>query len=134
MDIKSLMIGDWVYDTHNRQNGRVQEIGSGMVMLNCNDLYEFDEIEPIPLTKEILEKNGFSHNEIWHNSYVDIENYHIDVQFGYGGKVDNIRIRENGKDSVIPSEKTNLYLSHIEYLHELQHAMKLCGIEKEIEL
>lgn len=128
------MIGDWVYDTHNRQNGRVQEIGSGMVMLNCNDLYEFDEIEPIPLTKDILEKNGFSHNEIWHNSYVDIEKYHIDVQFGYGGKVDNIRIRENGKDSVIPSEKTNLYLAHIEYLHELQHAMKLCRIDKKFEL
>lgn len=54
-----LMLGDWVYNTHSRQNERVEEIGSGLVMLAYNDLYEYDEIEPIPLTPEILERNGF---------------------------------------------------------------------------
>ena len=147
MKVNELMVGDWVQgnpcgqhcDRNNNTYYKIAVLDIGNHCLGysvCGAVVElkYDDIFPIPLTKEILEKNGFSHNEIWHNSYVDIENYHIDVQFGYGGKVDNIRIRENGKDSVIPSEKTNLYLAHIEYLHELQHAMKLCGIEKEIEL
>ena len=152
MEAKELMISDWVQiaepckyagaigriktliDHKDEENAYFKVfLQNNTIHIDIEDICS-EDIRPIPLTPEILEKNGFSHNEIWHNSYVDIENYHIDVQFGYGGKVDNIRIRENGKDSVIPSEKTNLYLAHIEYLHELQHAMKLCGIEKEIEL
>lgn len=151
MKAKELMINDWVKidepDKYAGSYGRIKSLyhhkeedsayfdvfifgEKGLLMTDvcCDDL------RPVPITKEMLKKNGFSNNEIWHNSFIDIENYHIDVQFGYGGKVDNIRIRENGKDSVIPSEKTNLYLAHIEYLHELQHAMKLCGIDKKFEL
>ena len=52
MKKEELMIGDWVYNTHNQQAEQVQEIGSGLVMLDYNDLYEYDEIEPIPLTEE----------------------------------------------------------------------------------
>ena len=81
-----------------------------------------------------MEKNGFKHNEIWHNSFQDIDNYHINILFGYGGKVDSVRITELGEDRVIPSEKTTMYLTHIQYVNELQHALRLCGIEKNIEL
>ena len=37
------MLGDYVYNTHNKQAEQVQEIGSGLVMLDHNDLYEYDE-------------------------------------------------------------------------------------------
>ena len=60
MTAKELMIDDWVYNTHNRQNEQVAEIGSSLVMLAYNDLYEYDEIEPIPLTDAILKVNGFN--------------------------------------------------------------------------
>jgi hypothetical protein len=50
MKNEELMIGDWVFNTHNRKPEQVQEIGSALVMLDYNDLYEYDEIEPIPLT------------------------------------------------------------------------------------
>ena len=56
---EELMIGDWVYNTHNRQPEQVCEIRERMVMLDYNDLYDYDEIEPIPLNDEILQKNGF---------------------------------------------------------------------------
>ena len=56
---QDLMIGDWVYNTHNRKPEQVCEVRERMVMLDYNDLYDYDEIEPIPLTSEILEQNGF---------------------------------------------------------------------------
>ena len=69
MKANELMIGDWVYNTHNRQNEQVAEIGSGLVMLAYNDLYEYNEIEPIPLTDAILKANGFNREggaSYWH--------------------------------------------------------------------
>ena len=38
MKREELMIGDWVYNTHNRKPEQVYEIGSGLVMLDYNDL------------------------------------------------------------------------------------------------
>lgn len=110
-----LMIGDWVYNTHNRQNEQVAEIGSGLVMLAYNDLYEYDEIEPIPLTPDILEKNGFSENYreddlSYAQSCGDVIGIHI---LGKGGIMDEM---------------------YFKYVHQLQHALRLCGIEKEIKL
>ena len=56
---EELMIGDWVMNTHNQKPEQVREIRERMVMLDYNDLYDYDEIEPIPLNDEILQKNGF---------------------------------------------------------------------------
>ena len=56
---EELMIGDWVYNTHNRKPEQVCEVREHMVMLDYNDLYDYDEIEPIPLASELLEQNGF---------------------------------------------------------------------------
>lgn len=130
------MIGDWVYDTHNRQNGRVQEIGSGMVMLNCNDLYEFDEIEPIPLTKEILEKNGFTDGKYRH--------FNGNVWELEADGFREIHLTEKVRQAVLWGEKINpdypssvgdkFTIPFIRYVHELQHAMKIIGIDKKFEL
>ena len=140
MDIKSLMVGDWVYDTHNRQNDRVQEIGSGLVMLNCNDLYEFDEIEPIPLTPEILEKNGFEKTQIHGEKQDDIFlcfDGEIIIEVGiYDPNFILIHYRYETPDGINSGELSSIVKvdGGKFYLHELQHALRLCGIEKEIEL
>lgn len=124
------MIGDWVYNTHNQRYEQVQEIHSGHVMLDYNDLYDYDEIEPVPLTPEILERNGFEklsegiflledlEDNYWVKFYSKDTNYtcgvydYIDLDCGC------ISIRE------MP----------IEYVHELQNALRLCGIENKIRL
>ena len=62
MNKEELMIGDWVHNTHNNQPEQVYEIGNGLVMLDYNDLYEYDEIEPIPITEEMLLRNGFEYD------------------------------------------------------------------------
>ena len=61
MNHKDLMIGDWVKNDLGeiQEVVELREIGA---MLYYNDFYSYDEIEPIPLTPEILEKNGW---QLW---------------------------------------------------------------------
>ena len=123
MTAKELMIDDWVYNTHNRQNEQVVEIGSVLVTLAYNDLYEYDEIEPIPLTDEILEQNGFYRErnigyvyeggeyevivDLWNNSYRILHNRDVMM---------NIQCFSNV------------------FVHELQHALRHCDVDKEITI
>lgn len=77
------------------------------------------EIEPIPLTPEILEKNGFA--ERFDDDLVLMECEGIVMEIG-----NNYTRFKDGK-MFLHRVLTPLY-----YVHELQHALKLCGIEKEI--
>ena len=99
--------------------------------MKANELMVGDNVE---LTPEILEKNGFIRDHIWHHYDKDLDNYSISIQLGYANRIEYIKIAEKGKDNVIPSERTKLYLTHIKYIHQLQYALRLCGIEKEIVL
>lgn len=119
MKANDLMIGDWVMNTYNQKPERVCEIRERMVMLDYNDLYDYDEIEPILLTPEILEKNGFEDWDGW--SIYSPENTGIEIAW-------------LGTILKIGGECGNLELPAIEYVHQLQHALRLCGIGKEIEL
>lgn len=97
-----------------------------------NDLlsvrFMLDEIEPIPLTPEILEKNGFETKDnieyVWKNiaePFYSIIRYFKSVQ-----KVE-VTFSEDGI-------RENQVRIKCQYVHELQHALKLCGINKEIVL
>ena len=55
MDAKELMIGDWVL--LNGEPKQVMEILFGSITIDCYPIEEY-YVEPIPLTTEILEKNG----------------------------------------------------------------------------
>jgi len=88
-------------------------------------------IEPIPLTAEILVKNGFetNGNAIWaaycpedkHANLEISEHYYYDGEKTEGGFYWTINCCEYD-------------IIRLRYVHELQHALKLCGIEKEIQL
>jgi len=73
------------------------------------------KVEPIPLTPEILEKNGFS------------EDYRYEDLSYAQSCGDVIGIHINGKNGLMDE-------MYFKYVHELQHAMRLCGVEKEIVL
>ena len=81
-----------------------------------------DDIEPIPLTAEILEKNGFV-GELCSNGidYVS-EEYKL-----------RIICKTNDVGWTIYANHFGLDKKDV-FVHELQHALRLCGIEKEIEL
>ena len=118
-----LMIGDWVKPSC--WNEQVLLVGEGRVTVK-SDSYTEDEIKPIPLTEEILESNGFVRDDKHEYSmtgsnynYLKVRCY-ADTYFEIGNAFD-----EEGELQAF---------ADIQYVHELQHALKLCGIDKNIEL
>ena len=115
MKASELMIGDWVYNTHNRKPEQVCEIMERMVMLDYNDLYEYDEVEPIPLTEEILNRHFPDPDEItW---------FPLDEQPG----VFNIYWEH-------PTFGEGEARLNLRYVHELQHLLRMIKSDKEIQL
>jgi hypothetical protein len=111
MKANELMIGDWVLDTRTDTPLRVNPFMAEM---------EVPEWESIPLTPEILEKNGFE--AIKEGRYPSLRNYYNDIIFQLEG------IKEEGNCKILYIFKNIPIL----YVHQLQHALKLCGIDKEI--
>ena len=94
-----------------------------------------DYLEPIPLTKEILEKNGFVNDSYYSECLAD--GIFVDVQI-YAYREENILIDWDGSSlSVVndlghPCEEIAMH--EPVFVHDLQHALRLCGIEKQIVL
>jgi hypothetical protein len=134
MKAEDLMLGDWVhYKVDLGKDGIYEKYIQITNIYGCDvncELREYeiisglrmDNLYPIPLTLEILEKNGFKKEG---NQFV-IENDYYDVS-----------IREI-TDSIWRIKYCNTEFSvfdcvlHIASVHELQHALKFCGIDKEI--
>jgi hypothetical protein len=92
----------------------------GIIKNNRGGIYWYyeDEIEPIPLTPEILEKNGFrkEEDEDGNKRYSLIEGS-TKFSLGYARSV---------FQWTFPID--------VRYVHKLQHLLRFCGVGKEIEL
>lgn len=95
-----------------------------------------DEVSPIPLTPEILEKNGWVKevmsrgvkNSHWVYTKTDIEEYGyfpIYIEKGIGDEFD-----------VYPFTDNNVckQIAYIKYVHELQHLLFGLGLKQEMEV
>lgn len=138
------MIGDWVYDKH--YNGDIEPIQIHNIYgndVNCKterNRFDVEEIVsgtyiknlmPIPLTPEILEKNGFE-NDFYHDE--SVADYHFIRLEGYSYREDFVLVTWcNGELNVVNDLIGEVEI-HCENVHELQHALRLCGIEKEVEI
>ena len=86
MKATDLMIGDWVVYTEFGKNDidKIETLEPRRVWLEHGKTYvPIEFIEPIPLTTEILEKNGFNfgmlfkfHGDIWWYHGIKIEKVH----------------------------------------------------------
>lgn len=139
MKANELQIGDYV-----NYRGQIIKVTSIYDKGNSNEIGWSDKesvwvngrcIEPIPLTAEILEKNGFILNsdyDVW-ETFVD----EIKIIVGiYHPDFINIEYEQHTPDGVNKGEISSICKvdgSNI-YVHELQHALRLCGIEKEINI
>ena len=136
MKAKELQIGDYVRISHRNKIGKVYRIdkangeGNGYAAVIDGDYHEKD-LEPIPLQRIHLIKNGFKVREYSDDTeYFYHDGYRINVDFNEGLPADNIpptiylSIDFAEKDIAMP----------IEYVHELQQAMRIMGCDKEIEL
>ena len=114
MKATELMVGDWV----NSDFGifQIKEIFDDAVRDSRGNDYEFDCIYPVLLTGEILKSNGFAFDKI-EGSY-----RHIDLGVWIDGR----------------HEQFGCMISYIyvelNYVHELQHVLRMCKTEKEVEL
>lgn len=138
MNANELMLGDLVTfkDCQNDEHPTIVKIwqinanGDMLVSIDgCDVLDEIsidDEIAGIPLTSEILEKNGFKQGEGFENRWYITEFNDWYFSFYRSNTFWSLLINKG----IFP-KMNNIYIN---YVHELQHALRLCGIEKEIEL
>ena len=85
-----------------------------------------DEIEPITLTPEILEKIGMARSGSY---YINTESDYYELlayEINDGTWHINYHCTEF---SDIPDQSINVF-----YVHQIQNFFRLCGIEKEIKL
>ena len=131
MKATDLMIGDWVKCTDPRCEGHQVDLidhGNEEVGLD-GEIDNFENIIPIPLTPEILEKNfgkpyprgGF-------------HNYRMEKDETIAFVIEDRRVSAAPDNRVVFCRVPGTYICDVNYVHELQHALRLCGIDKELTL
>ena len=153
MNANELMIDDWVLiDEPDKYAGAKAQIKSlffhkeddgvyfslfikDMMGIVRRDVFS-DDLRPIPLTGEILEKNGFTDGKYRHFKgciwKLNVEGFRILNLTESCGKscLWGEKIKPNYPNSV----GNEFAIPNICYVHELQHAMRLLGINLKIEL
>lgn len=130
MKANELMVGDYIYVKRGYDNHLTLESIKGIlqdekeaypIKITTGETISLEDIVPIPLTPEILEKNGF-HKE-WDEDIILMVCDTIIVEIG-----DKYKLYKDGKMYL------RRVLAPLYYVHQIQHALRLCGIEKEIVL
>lgn len=140
MKANELMIGDWVMvddieHTHPLQVAEIfNKCGAYYATLywdgmpdNVNPqtlVADVDKVFPIPLTKEILEKNGFIRDMFYGEWQFDLDPFPFSVV-----QRENNSWYLGREEHGIAHNREIIDISHV---HELQHALRLCGITREI--
>lgn len=143
MKANELMVGDWFrfcYTIDGKEIVRTfrisqieNELGKYYVWGNgFGRMCYPDRLEPIPITPEILEKNRFKRAKYGYEWKEHIG--------GYMGQTTSsttpieIMYYDEGHCVVSNPHIGRMFQGSIDSVHELQHALRLCGIDKEIEL
>ena len=147
IDYKEIMVGDWLMFRENEgmSYGQVTGMNAAFISLSNSKAGDFDRkskrLYPIPLTAELLEKNGFRKITL-DNVDKGTTDYYIDPDIvGYYNMDKRERVHASqivyiiGHKWLFVDDKTECRIEMwCPYVHTFQHAMRLCGIEKEIEL
>ena len=105
-----LMIKDWVMVKVLSQIPNTYVLHTW----TANDYPRNLQVKPIPLTTEILEKNGWARTGIFFTEKRIDENTHLSWSDTYG--------------SVL--YQNDYYMCDCNYVHTLQHALRLCGLDE----
>lgn len=136
MKKEDLMIGDWV--NFNGTIDKVQEIlyvdnkpkplGYCASFAASATLFpiEIDKIIPISLTEDILKKNSFLEVEA-----IEYPSHSVGISFLYRNTPEGLRIFVQNACAGGP---TCTMIKTCKYVHEVQHVIKMCDIERTFVL
>lgn len=144
MRVKELSIGDWVVYTFPKIGKKALKVSSideednhiGAGGVGASAWSDVSNFEPISLTPEILEKNGFVYSRVtrWYNCELkDTQRTRIGVHYGLIG-ADRIEISSVDAFDEDWNTIDVMINKPIKGVHQLQHALRLAGVEKKIEL
>lgn len=119
MKCKELMIGDWVSDKYGYLMQVIFVGGNGYASFEddegnlCQLDDKYNQPQPIPLTYEILKKNGWKDAEFW----CEYQKGNNSIQ----ACLPDMRGRING-----------IEIEHFkcEYVHQYQHLLRLYGLDE----
>lgn len=148
MRIQDLMVGDIV--SVNGWPAKVTNIVTNdetddevLLLVREAKYAEYEEyyassIEPLPITPDFLKRNGFiiTERDTWFERYTAL---------WFKDKVSTAKaeftyyVRSIGTDTLFKcwrkpescDGENDIHICDLKYVHELQHAMKLCGINKD---
>lgn len=132
MKLEELMLNDWVL--YNENPCKVARISEPLFLEKDGKVFyaPIEKISPLPLTAEILEKNGFHHHLIAEKGFTR-EEWNLSDDY-----YDIVVSEWSDSIWVFRYECTEMNTPHEQrvfgYVHELQHALRECGIDKDIIL
>ena len=109
MRVKELMTDDWYYWEAEGKKYPLQ-VTKDTFKLMDEDISNF---QPIPITEEILEKNGFVRTN------ADVTTYKLTKYLYWTPRG-------------LEHELSEIPICPLNYVHELQHTLKLCNIDRKI--
>lgn len=113
-----LMVGDWLMFNGKPCQVKGLHNDDTVTLTGYRSMYYLIDAEPIPLTPEILEKNGLV-SDFLGGYFDEDEQMMLEISSTEEGVYWTINYHEYD-------------ILKLKYVHELQHALRLCKIEKEI--
>lgn len=138
LNVEDLMVGDWVMIKEYPMIAEPRQIKKE------HFLRSLCEFEPIPITRNILEKNGFTFFPVEPNfayGIFELKTEHCFLR--YSNKHCEIKIYKARRGGIDPESgncthrgdryEINCGQFLIYNIHELQHILKLCKIELDLK-
>lgn len=146
MEAKDLMVGIFVYFKcfdGSRIVVRVTGFKDGIVYgdsRNGSHWCNIEKVEPIPLAPEVLARMGFTIEEVpkYDDTYTEdeytatikcVDTRKCEVEIEYKTYWKNLRAFNYDPRNRLGFTSIE---TQVEYVHELQHVLRLCGITREI--
>ena len=135
---RALMVGDWCCDRHGVPM-QITNVGDDYAYAtfegNEGDPWEFDDKydqpQPIILTPEILEKNGFydSYTKRYYKRFYSNGCFDIAISLVYR-EIEVSKVCGAGTDCEEEEYGSAIAFGNDICVHELQHALRLCGLNE----
>ena len=138
MKCRETQFGDWCCNKHGFPM-QITNVGEDYAYAtfegNEGDPWEFDDKDeqpqPIPLTTEILEKNGFYDRNAqgYYKRFGSYDCFDISISLVYR-EIDVLKVCGAGTDCEEEEYGSSIVFGNDICVHTLQHALRLCGLDE----